>query len=301
LSIAGDGTLWTLDNDFDASYAVLLHYAADADGNVKPLNVIGGSKADLSEADGVAVTNDGKHVWAAHIGNNGLGTLPSLKEFSAKANGNVAPIREISGANTGLDHPGGLVTDVSGNVTVASSPQTGSADAMLTFGPTQHGNVAPLRTIRGATTGLSNVVATTGDATGRLWSISTGNTTMSRFGADARGDVKPDRKLYTMTAQNAMTTYSFSPDAPAAPVVKRAKHHKLVVKWKKPKTTGGAVLGYILLEKTPGGKFGVVNLTAKHSVTTKKLKAGKKYAFKVAAYNAIGLSSYSKRGSGKPR
>jgi hypothetical protein len=81
----------------------------------------------------------------------------TISEFAAGAHGNVAPIRTISGSNTGLGGGNGFsfglaVSKASGEI-FASNPGT---NAILGFAATASGNVAPIQTIAGGATGLAD-------------------------------------------------------------------------------------------------------------------------------------------------
>jgi len=81
----------------------------------------------------------------------------TISEFAAGAHGNVAPVRTISGSNTGLSGGNGFsfglaVSKVSGEVFV-SNP---GSNAILGFAATASGNVAPIQTIAGGATRLSD-------------------------------------------------------------------------------------------------------------------------------------------------
>ena len=81
----------------------------------------------------------------------------TISEFAAGATGNVAPIRTISGSNTGLNGGNGFsfglaVSKKSGEIFV-SNP---GSNAILGFAATANGNVAPIQTIAGSATGLAD-------------------------------------------------------------------------------------------------------------------------------------------------
>src|ERR1700682_1923970 len=77
----------------------------------------------------------------------------SVTVYTRTANGNVAPLRTISGAATGLNSPEGLAVDaVNNELFVANDfPANGT---VTVYALTANGNVAPLRTIAGAGTGM---------------------------------------------------------------------------------------------------------------------------------------------------
>ena len=76
----------------------------------------------------------------------------SITVYSRTASGNIAPLRMISGASTGLNGPTGIAVDtVNDEIIVANS----NNNSLTVFTRTTNGNVAPLRTISGASTGLN--------------------------------------------------------------------------------------------------------------------------------------------------
>jgi hypothetical protein len=83
----------------------------------------------------------------------------TISEFAAGATGNVGPIRTISGSNTGLDGGDGFsfgiaVSKTSGDI-FASNP---ASNAILVFAANATGNAAPIQTIAGSATRLSEPV-----------------------------------------------------------------------------------------------------------------------------------------------
>ncbi len=99
-----------------------------------------------NEVCGVATPGAG--IYVSQAGN-------SVLVFPFGASGNVAPVRTISGAQTGLSLPVGLGTDSQGNLYVAN--RTGAG--VTVYPPTANGNVAPLRTL--TATGLGSAQALT--------------------------------------------------------------------------------------------------------------------------------------------
>jgi hypothetical protein len=122
--------LWVIDNDVDAGYAALLHFAAGADGDGTPLATISGTKPHLSETAAIALSADGKHIWASRGPNAGSGELADLEEFSTASVGNVAPTRSIAGPSTKLEGNLGVALDALGNVWLAS----GDNNSLVRFG-----------------------------------------------------------------------------------------------------------------------------------------------------------------------
>src|SRR5215831_20239568 len=77
--------------------------------------------------------------------------INSVTVYTRTANGNVAPLRTISGGATGLGFPEGIAVDTVNNEMFVANENSLS---VTVYARTANGNVAPLRTISGAATGL---------------------------------------------------------------------------------------------------------------------------------------------------
>lgn len=82
-------------------------YAAGAKGNVAPTETIEGAKTELNLPAGIALNSSG-NIYAANLDRTDY-TGSSITVYAAGSNGNVAPINTISGTNTGLNGPRGIV------------------------------------------------------------------------------------------------------------------------------------------------------------------------------------------------
>ena len=82
-------------------------------------------------------------LYVAEYGSNAIGI------YSSGASGR-SRLGTISGAQTGLDYPEGVVLDSQGDVYVANTV----ADTITEYAPGASGNVAPIATISGSHTGL---------------------------------------------------------------------------------------------------------------------------------------------------
>jgi hypothetical protein len=71
---------------------------------------------------------------------------------SRTATGNVAPLRTLTGAATGLDYPVSVYIDLPNQQVLVSNQ---SANSITAYNRTDSGNTAPLRTLAGGSTGLS--------------------------------------------------------------------------------------------------------------------------------------------------
>lgn len=97
----------------------------------------------------------GAGIYVSQAGN-------SVLVFPVGASGNVAPVRTIAGAQTGLALPIGMGTDSQGNLYVANRQGGG----VTVYAPNADGNVAPLRTLTAAAAGLGaaeGIAVGTGD------------------------------------------------------------------------------------------------------------------------------------------
>ncbi len=131
-------------------------YPAGSNANVTPSATIGANGATpdntgLNMPDAIAVPSSGG-IWIANAmgGADGNG---SIEEFGTLANGNVAPLRAISGANTGLEFPVGIA--VISNTGVIVLNQMGGPDGMgstTNFLLSDNGNVTPIAGIAGTAT-----------------------------------------------------------------------------------------------------------------------------------------------------
>ncbi|CAM2939920.1 NHL repeat protein [Legionella steigerwaltii] len=158
-------------------------FAPGASGNAAPIRQIIGSNTHLDAPEYIAVTQSGT-VFVANSGSNF--STPSLVEFAAGANGNVAPIRNISGSNTTFIRPTGLWIDFAGNFWVADS----DANSILKFAPDAVGNVAPIVKISGANTMISFPYGVAIDGLGFIY-IGSDNGQIKVFAPTANGNVAP--------------------------------------------------------------------------------------------------------------
>jgi DNA-binding beta-propeller fold protein YncE len=120
---------------------------------------------------------------------------PSMTVYALTANGNVAPLRTISGAATGLTvNTVGLAVDtVNNEFFVAIGLPTNS---VLVFARTANGNVAPLRTISGAATGLNSPYGVAVDIVNNEVAVTnlSGNS-VTVYARTANGNVAPLRTI----------------------------------------------------------------------------------------------------------
>lgn len=201
LAVDSSGLLYVLASQPAPMVAVM---AASANGMASPLRMITGSATQLGYSSwGIAVDPSG----TVYVSTNGGGTAAGkVLAFTSTANGNAAPARVISGSSTGFGALYGMDTDASGNLYVLSCSLPIGPGEMTTieeFAPTANGNAAPLRTIGGSNTGLtdSNVMRVD-NSTGTIYASIAGlplNPSVETFAGTASGNATPTTS-FTSTA-----------------------------------------------------------------------------------------------------
>jgi sugar lactone lactonase YvrE len=130
-------------------------YAPGANGDVAPIRTISGSKTGIYHPSSVAVDRKGM-IYVASAG-EGSPAGCCVTVYAKDANGDVAPIRSISGSNTEIDGPNGIALDSDDNVYVTDY----FTNSVTEYVKNANGNVAPIRTISGSSTLLDEPVGLT--------------------------------------------------------------------------------------------------------------------------------------------
>jgi DNA-binding beta-propeller fold protein YncE len=205
----------------DSAMVVFKKYAAKDD---SPLRLLQGDATGLADPHGVAldtkngwvfVSNHGsvssrspregtstrrsagKQNWplerALAVPGSGRTLPPSIIVHNIKAQGNVAPLRVISGPKTQFNWPTGLAIDEEkGELYVAND----IGNSILVFNVTDQGDVAPKRVIKGARTNLANPTGIWVDKkNNEIWAANFMNHSATAFRLDASGDVPPVRVI----------------------------------------------------------------------------------------------------------
>lgn len=120
----------------------------------------------------------------------------SITVYEPESSGNAAPVRTISGSNTGLgvstsSLPASMYRDPLGQLYVTSF----AGGAVLIFEAGATGNVSPIRTISGPSTGLSRAFAITRDAAGQIYVFDYDSQAIRVFASDANGNAFPVRSI----------------------------------------------------------------------------------------------------------
>lgn len=172
-------------------------YPADRSGNVPPSEVIAGPQTQLSEPDGIVVSNGGE-IYVADSDTD------EIVGFQRGATGDVAPDVVIAGSNTLLQAPVGLSLDAKGNLYVGncgSACGASLAPSVLEFKAGSNGNVAPIRDISGPQTELADANDPAIGPAGDIYVSNTTNYSIDVFSHDANGNVKPVRVIAGSRAQ----------------------------------------------------------------------------------------------------
>jgi len=192
-------------------------YRRQAQGDEAALRIIRGPKTGLGDPHGVYF--DGTHneiVVANHGNQNGRRTQPgdapprrrgaataeepivgghfdppSIAVYGGEAKGDVAPVRQIAGAKTGLNWPMAIsVDEAAGEIAVANSGDS----SIRIFNRTATGDAAPVRVITGARTGIHGPMGVTFDPKhNEIWVANYGDHTALVFAHGAQGNVPPVR------------------------------------------------------------------------------------------------------------
>jgi hypothetical protein len=149
-------------NDVDVNAAILV-FPLSANGNVAPSRILQGPLTTLMGPIGLALdlAHNELIVVSYKVGDGG-----SITTFARTAQGNAAPIRTIQGTLTGFNRPQAVALDLVHNELIVANSffdSTLSRGALLVFSRTATGNVAPIRQVTGANTGLCNPIGMTLD------------------------------------------------------------------------------------------------------------------------------------------
>jgi DNA-binding beta-propeller fold protein YncE len=225
----------------------------------------------------------------------------SVTVFSRTASGNVAPIRTIAGAATGINSPEGIAVDsVNSEIFVANDfPANGTINV---YGLTANGNVAPIRTIAGAATGMATPRGVAVDpVNNELFVVQVSTPAIAVYARTANGNVAPLRTivgaatglngpigiaidtvnnelLVANISANTITVYSRTASGNAAPL----------------RTIAGAATGLDLPESvavdTVNNELAVANFNAKSVTVYARTSSGNVSPTRTIIGPATGLS-----------
>jgi sugar lactone lactonase YvrE len=165
----------------------ILGFAPGSSGDASPNVVISGSQTELSRPTGLSLDSKGNIYVANCASGCGVGSQPpAVLEFSAKSNGNVAPIRNISGSETEFENANDVVLDASREIYVSDYVSNG----IYVFASDANGNVQPIRAISGSDTLLNQPDGIAVDRDG-LYAGSAADHFVERFKVTANGNAPP--------------------------------------------------------------------------------------------------------------
>jgi hypothetical protein len=195
-------------------------YRKGAEGHEQPLRTIRGPKTGLGDPHGVFLDGTNNEIIVANHGNQGgrepvpgdapprqRGTRtaapppfvggrfdePSIASYNADAKGDVAAIRRIQGARTGLNWP--MAIDVDRNRNEIAVANNGDSSIRI-FRRTDTGDVAPVRIIKGPRTGIVGPMGVAYDLKNEeIWVANYGDHAAVVFPISASGNVAPKRIL----------------------------------------------------------------------------------------------------------
>lgn len=168
-------------------------YTAGATGNAKPIQTIAGPSTGLQNPIGIAVNGSGD-IYVANFGSGGSGS-GYVTVYPSGANGNMAPTRTIAGQNTGLGTLWGIALNpVNGDVYVANLTNSGLGTVMI-YPSGANGDVEPIGTIGGASTGLDIPAGLTLDANGNIYVPNEGHDSVTVYAAGTVGNTAPARTI----------------------------------------------------------------------------------------------------------
>jgi hypothetical protein len=178
------------------------------------VRTLSGGNTGLSLPTGVAVHGGRQEIFVANSGSS------SISVHAAGASGNVAPLRQIQGASTGLQFSasrqvfsaapfnGIYVDEANGEIGVVNDAAT--PPAITVHSVTASGNVVPLRTLQGASTTLANPIDIAVDPTNNEIFVndlgpSRASPQVLVFSRTASGNVAPVRTLDLAAIRTAGT------------------------------------------------------------------------------------------------
>jgi sugar lactone lactonase YvrE len=175
------GRIFVVDSDTNE----IVGFAPGVGGNVAPSITIAGSNTQLGQPVGMTIDRAG-NLYVANCGTGCVSgsTPPSLLEFAAGSDGNVAPIRDITGSQTGLTAANDVALDANGDMYVVQS------SSVIKFRYNANGNARPVSTLEGSKTELYDADGVAVDSVG-LYAGSCSGSYIERFRANAHGNRAP--------------------------------------------------------------------------------------------------------------
>jgi hypothetical protein len=167
-------------------------YGASANGNVAPVQTISGFATRLMNAFGVGV-DSGRNIYATSFIRNHYFDAGSVLVYATGANGNVSPIRDITGGNPQLDNIRGIALGPNNGTFVTNDYYWYGEYGVVTAYPSgANGDVSPVQTIFGSNTGLNGPWGIAVGPHGGVYVTNIyGNFSVTVYSPGANGNVSP--------------------------------------------------------------------------------------------------------------
>lgn len=165
-------------------------YAPGSNGSPAPIQYIAGKRTRLRGPGSLAVSQNGTTYVANFLGD-------SVTIYAPGSTGNVAPIRKIVGAKTNLHQCTGVALDGTGNIYVANATLPSGLPGVTVYAKRANGDVAPIRTISGSSTGLTAPNGIALDSGGNIYvaNYQSGGGSVTVYAKGAKGNVAPLRTI----------------------------------------------------------------------------------------------------------
>ena len=184
-------------NTRPARNASVTVYPIMAKGDVAPVTEISGPATGLIDPTGIAL--DAQHnIYVSNVV-SGSSTISEINVFPAGSTGNAAPVQTIGGSATLLDYANAIAIDANQNIYVANEGISGGPSSINVYAAGSNGNVAPVRMIAGANTGINDPNGIAVDPSGKIYVTNEFAHSVTVFGAGANGNATP---LQTIVGHN---------------------------------------------------------------------------------------------------
>lgn len=185
----------------------------------------------------------------------------SIAVFAADANGDIEPLRVLTGPGNGLRRPAVIAVDRKGHLYVTNAQNRVADDAVRVFAPDADGDAPARRVIAGPRTGLTKPAGLALDRQGRLYVGSRSSWAASLwsgvavFEARANGDARPVRTL----AGGSIHDHGQSPERLALDSHDSLYVRSGVIAVFAPGATGASEPARHIMRTVPGRQFATIH------------------------------------------